>query len=123
VVAECNLLQNGTYEPAVASVEYRHTMSVVPAHLRELIGRIARLSAEDLSELPILFLDDVHCEQGGLPRERKGVVLVGDTSEEAGRVNAALRREADEAARELALHGCRHDVHGIVERCGQTFEP
>jgi hypothetical protein len=71
----------------------------VPAHPRQLVHLIARLSAKKIGDTFVLFFNDVYRERRCSDREQKGMVLLGDAGEKAWRADAALSGEADEAAR------------------------
>src|SRR5690606_13857926 len=122
VIAERNALEHGAREPALAVVEDRRAVRVVPADARELVDLVAGLTTEDLGDPPVVRLDEMHGEDRCRARDAESVIFLRDAGQETRRVDAALRAEADEAAGRLAADRRRHDVQRIVECCNELLK-
>jgi hypothetical protein len=94
----------------------------VPAHASEFVHLVARLSAEELGDALVLLFDDVNRETGGSACQQQSVVLLRDAGQEARRVDAALRGEADEAPRRFVPHGRRDDIERVIEGRNESLE-
>src|SRR3954454_15389302 len=70
---------------------------LVPLASRELVDLVAGLAAEELGDLLAVGGDEVDAEVLGALGDAIGVVLLRQAGEEARRLDADLRREADEA--------------------------
>src|SRR3954449_7030737 len=89
----------------------------------ELVDLVAGLAAEQLGDLLAVGRDEVHAEVLGALGDLEGVVLVRQPGQEARRVDADLRGEADEAAGALPVPGDRRDdEHRVVELAHERGE-
>src|SRR3954462_14816039 len=96
---------------------------LVPLAPLELVDLVAGLPAEQLGDLLAVRRDEVHAEVLGALGDLEGVVLVRQPGQEARRVDADLRREADEAARALpVVRHRRDDEHRVVELAHERGE-
>jgi len=60
----------------IATVEHRHTFgSVAPFHRRELVDLVARLAAEELGEVALLFPQRVHDKDARPPCDAGRAIL------------------------------------------------
>src|SRR4051812_16308060 len=110
-------------EPVVALGEDRHPRRpLAPLATGELVDFVAALAAEQLGQLAGRSGDEVDREGIGSAGDPAGPVLLRNADEEAGRVDAALGGEADEAAGQLALGPGRGDEHRVVEVTYQVVE-
>jgi hypothetical protein len=80
------------------------------------------LGAEEGSQATVGAGREMHGQGPRLAGHAEGVVLLGDPHREPGRVNAALRGEADQAPGPLTARRRRHDHHRVVQVTGQVLE-
>ena len=91
-------------EPVRQVVEDRQARGpLVPGAAGELVDLVAGLAAEELGEVLAVLGHEVDREVLGPLGDAVRAVLVREPDEEARRVDADLRREADQAARALAV--------------------
>src|SRR3954469_3920941 len=117
-------LQNPSREPARHVVQDGDSEGAFapPAEL-EFVDLVARLTAEQLGQVALRGAEKVDHDRLRTLDRVEGAVLLGDAGDEARRLHAALRGEADEAAVTLTAvpdHG--DDEHRRVEPRDQLFE-
>src|SRR3954468_9212414 len=99
VVAGGEALDDPPDEPVRQAGDDRDALRpLVPLAPLELVDLVAGLSAEQLGDLLAVGRDEVHADVLGALGDLEGVVLLGQPGQEARRVDADLRGEADEAA-------------------------
>src|SRR4051794_25180868 len=105
VVAEPHALDDPPGEPARAVGQQRDPLGARrPVAAGELVDVVAGLAAEQLDDASGLLRNEVNDKRiaATLLEQARRPVLVRHADQEARRVDAALRREADEAAVALA---------------------
>src|SRR3954453_18533544 len=124
VVAGGEALDDPPDEPVRQAGDDRAPLRpLVPLAPLELVDLVAGLPAEQLGDLLAVRRDEVHAEVLGALGDLEGVVLVRQPGQEARRIDADLRREADEAARALPVAGDgRDDEHRVVELAHERGE-
>src|SRR3954451_6118269 len=90
--------------------------------MRELVGPVLALLAEQPGEVFVGPLDLVHRDMGRGGDRAGGGVDLGDAHEEPWWVDAGLGREPDEAACAVIAGAGRDDVHRVVERVEERIE-
>src|SRR5437763_5019833 len=110
VVAEVVAGMHASYEPAGDVRQQRDASRAGrPLAELELVDLIARLAAEQLRERALRAAKEVDRDDVRLRDDVERPVLLRDARQEARRMNAALRREADQAAGALAVTPDRRD--------------
>ena len=74
-----------------------------PIDRRELVDDVTRLLAEEASEVDLMLAEEMEAHSRRTLGHAEGVVHLRDADEEVGRVDAALRHEAGEAATHVRL--------------------
>src|SRR3954447_22590814 len=117
VVAGDEALGDPPDEPVRQAGDDRNPLRpLVPLAPLELVDLVAGLAAEELGDLLAVARDEVYAEVRRALGDLVGVVLVRQPGQEARRIDADLRREADEAARALPVAGDRRDdEHRVVK--------
>lgn len=117
VVAERELLEHPPREPVATLGEDRCAERPgAPIAAGELVDLVAGLPAEELGQRGGRGGNEVHRKALGLARHAEGAVVAGDADEEARRVDAALRGEADQAPRSAPPPG--PGVHAVAMNIG-----
>src|SRR3954469_16769660 len=124
VVAEPEALEHASREPAGHVVEHRDPLrALAPVTKLELVELVAGLAAEQFGQIPLSAPQEVHDDSRRAADHVERAVLLRDADEKAWRVDARLRREADQAAAALTVGRERgDDEHRRVEPADEFLE-
>src|ERR687885_1371064 len=124
VVAGDEALDDPPDEPVRQPGDDRHAVrALVPLAAGELVDVVAGLTPEQLGDLLAVGRDEMDAEVLRAPGDTVGAVLVRQAGEEPRRLDADLRREADQAPRALAVAGYRRDdEHRVVQLAHERGE-
>ena len=93
-----------------------------PTAALELVHLVTGLRPEELGQIGGVVRNQVHHHHLGVAGRAVGTVLLRDAYEEARWADAALGREAHEAAGAVAGGGHGHDEHRVVELVDQLVD-
>src|SRR5438477_3039485 len=124
MVAHVEPADDGPGDPALHPVEDGDAARPGPPRAAlELVDLVAGLAAEQLGQAAVVVGQPVDGEHRRRRRHREGVVRLRHAGQDPGRVDAALRPEADEAARAAPVRrDGGDDDHGGVEAGGQPAQ-
>src|SRR4051794_15640909 len=124
VVTEVEAVEHAAREPARRRSKDGDALRPLrPVAELELVDLVARLAAEQLRQLALCRTEEVHDDRVRLADHVECAVLLRDAREEARRLDAALRCEADQAAGPLAIDADGGDyVHRPVQAADELLE-
>jgi hypothetical protein len=123
VVAEGDPLQDPADHALGTVLQQRYAAGPgLPVAVGELVHLVARLATEELDEVAVPLLDDVHAQQLGALGDAVGVVAHREAGQHPRRVDAHLAGEADQAAGALGAVSGGHHEHRVVEPGGEPVE-